>query len=198
MMPLLIGLALSTLISEDLASIAAGLLARNGHVPLIDAVIACTIGVYVGDLGLWAVGRALGSRALRHPWLSRAFASLDVTLLRSEIETRLGIAIFVSRFVPGCRLPMYVAIGVWGQRPLAFAIWSLLAVLAWTPMLVLATLYFGDASVMRAVTGIRAGVLGALITATLMLGVTKLAARCLARLMRHYHHRLAHTIETPT
>ena len=49
MTALLAGLALSTLVSEDLASIGAGLLAREGYVPLTDAVVACI----VGDLGLW-------------------------------------------------------------------------------------------------------------------------------------------------
>jgi membrane protein DedA with SNARE-associated domain len=92
---------------------------------------------------------------------------------------------------------MYTAIGVWGRRPLAFAAWSLVAVVAWTPLLVIATVYLGDVVVMHAVTGIRAGVLGSLVTAGIVLGTTKLAGRGLARLRRRYHQRLAHTIETP-
>ena len=197
MIALLVGLALSTLMSEDLASIGAGLLAREGHVPLTDAIVACIVGVYVGDLGLWGVGRVCGGRAMRIAWLSRAFASTDIAALRSRVETRLGTAILISRFVPGSRLPMYVAMGAWGQRPLAFAAWSLLAVVAWTPLLVIATLFFGDVVVMHAVTGIRAGVLGSLATAAVVLGAMKLAVRGLARLTRHYHQRLAQTIETP-
>ena len=47
---------------------------------------------------------------------------------------------------------MYMAMGVWGRRPLAFAAWSLVAVVAWTPLLVIATVYLGDAVVMHAVT----------------------------------------------
>ena len=197
MIGILAGLALSTLISEDLASIGAGLLAHEGHVPLIHAVVACIIGVYVGDLGLWGMGRVLGSRSMHVRWLSRAVAATDVAALRSPIEMRFEAAILVSRFVPGSRLPMYLAMGAWGQRPLAFAAWSLVAVVAWTPLLVIATSYLGDALVMNAVIGIKVGVLGSLITATCVLGVTKLAGRCLARLTRAYHHRLAHTIDTP-
>jgi membrane protein DedA with SNARE-associated domain len=197
MIALLIGLALSTLISEDLALIGAGLLAREGHVPLTPAIVACIVGVYVGDLGLWAIGRVCGSRSMRIPWLSRAFASTDVAALRSRIEMRFGPAILVSRFVPGSRLPMYVAMGVWGRRPLAFAIWSLVAVVVWTPLLVIATMQFGDAVVMHAVTGIETGVTGSLITATVVLGTAKLAGRGVARVTRRYHHRLAQTIETP-
>jgi len=197
MTALLAGLALSTLVSEDLASIGAGLLAREGYVPLTHAVVACIVGVYVGDLGLWGMGRVLGVRALRVPWLSRALSSTNASAVRDQIEKRFGTAILVSRFVPGSRLPMYVAMGVWGWRPLAFAAWSLVAVVAWTPLLVIATVYFGDAVVMHAVTGIRAGMLGSLVTAGIVLGMTKLAGRGLARLARRYHQRLAHTIETP-
>jgi membrane protein DedA with SNARE-associated domain len=47
---------------------------------------------------------------------------------------------------------MYLAAGVWGRRPLAFAGWSLLAVVLWTPALLLAALVFGDA-----VTGVFLG-----------------------------------------
>jgi membrane protein DedA with SNARE-associated domain len=197
MIAILVGLALSTLISEDLASIGAGLLAREGHVPLIAAIVACIVGVYAGDLGLWGIGRVCASHWTRFAWLSRAFASADVAVMRSRVETRLGTAILVSRFLPGSRLPMYVAMGAWGQRPLAFAGWSLIAVVAWTPLLVIATLHLGDAVVVHAVTGIRAGVLGSLATAAIVFAAMKLTGRGLARLTRHYHQRLAQTIETP-
>jgi membrane protein DedA with SNARE-associated domain len=197
MIALLVGLALSTLISEDLASIGAGLLAREGHVPLTHAVVACIVGVYVGDLGLWGMGRVLGSRATQIPWVSCAVVSIDVAALRSQIETRFGTAILVSRFVPGSRLPMYVAMGAWGQRPLAFAAWSLIAVVAWTPLLMIATTCLGEAIVTNAVMGIRVGVLGSLIAATVVFAATKLAGRGLARLTQAYHHRLAQTIDMP-
>lgn len=197
MIALLIGLALSTLISEDLASIGGGILAREGHVHLTDAVVACIVGVYVGDLGLWALGRVLGSRSLQISWLLRSLASMDLAAVRSQIEPRLGTAILLSRFLPGTRLPMYVAMGVWGQRPLAFAAWSLVAVVAWTPILVIATAYFGDAVVMHVVTGIRAGVAGSLVTAAILFGAVKLVATGLTRLTRRYHQRLAHTIDIP-
>ena len=90
MTALLAGLALSTLVSEDLASIGAGLLAREGYFPLTHAVVACIVGVYVGDLGLWGMGRVLGGRALRVPWLSRALSSTNVSAVRDQIENRLG------------------------------------------------------------------------------------------------------------
>ena len=111
----------------------------SGYIPLTHAVVACIVGVYVGDLGLWVWGVSLEVDALRVPWLSRALSSTNVSAVRDQIEKRFGTAILVSRFVPGSRLPMYVAMGIWGWRPLAFAAWSLVAVVAWTPLLVIAT-----------------------------------------------------------
>jgi len=197
MISLLIGIALSTLVSEDLASIGAGLLARDGHVSLPSAVGACIVGVYMGDLGLWGLGFLIGRHMVRPPWPFHSIDAMSVVTIRSQLERRLGTAVLASRFVPGSRLPTYVALGVSGRRPLAFAAWSLVAVMAWTPVLVIATAYFGDALVMSAVTGIRTGFLGSLLVAAAVLGATRLAGRVLARLVQRYHQRLAHTIETP-
>jgi membrane protein DedA with SNARE-associated domain len=194
---LLAGIALATLISEDLASIGAGLLARDGHVPLTYAVVACIAGVYVGDLGLWAIGFVVSRRACRFPWMSCVLDSTGIVTVRSQIEKRFGAAIVVSRFVPGSRLPMYVAMGAWGRRPLAFAAWSLLAVMAWTPLLVIATVYLGEAVVRQALTGFKTGLFESVVTAIVVLVVAKLTGRGIARLTWRYHHRLAHTIETP-
>ena len=186
MIGLLAGIALSTLASEDLASIGAGLLARDGHLSLTYAVLACIVGVYVGDLGLWGAGFLL-ARRFKGP----AFVT-------SQFERRLVTAILVSRFVPGSRLPMYVAMGAWGQRPAAFAVWSLVAVMAWTPLVVVATMYLGDLVVVHALTGVRTGLVATLSTALAVWGTTTLIGRGLARLARYHHQRLAHTMDTPT
>jgi membrane protein DedA with SNARE-associated domain len=161
---ILVGLALSTLASEDLALIAGGLLAREGNIPLLHAVIACGVGVYIGDLGLWCAGRLCGPRVLGWPWLRTSLNPAALESLSARVDKRLALAILLSRFVPGTRLPMYVAAGVWGRRPLAFAVWSLLAVMAWTPLLVVSTAYFGEAVVAPLFRGIQAGLFATIVT----------------------------------
>src|SRR5262245_12339495 len=132
----LAGIALSTLISEDIASIGAGLLARDGYIALFPAVAACVIGVYAGDLGLYYAGRVLGARALPLLRVRRRQDSKALAATIERVDAHLGTAILASRFVPGSRLPMYVAAGIWSRRPGAFAAWSLVAVTIWTPLLV--------------------------------------------------------------
>jgi membrane protein DedA with SNARE-associated domain len=140
---ILLALAAGTLVSEDLTSISAGLLSRDGTIGLLPAIAACVAGVYLGDLGLWALGRVYGTRALQWGWVARRIDTASVASLGARLDDHLALAVLGSRFLPGTRLPMYLAVGVTGRRPLAFAGWSLLAVLLWTPVLVGLTHAFG-------------------------------------------------------
>ena len=193
----LAGLALSTLVSEALASISAGLLARYGHVPITHAVVSCSGGISAGGLAWGVVGRRLRLRALRCARLWQMLNAKGIAALGPGIDERLGVAVLASRFVPGSRLPMYVAVGIWGRRPLAFAAWSLVAVSLWTPLLVVSTAYLGETVAAHLLANLRIGVLGSLLTAIAMLGALRLVSGLVARMARRYHQRLAHTIETP-
>jgi membrane protein DedA with SNARE-associated domain len=130
-------------VSEDLTSIGAGLLVRDGQIGAGEAVAACAAGVYIGDLGLWLAGRVLGRRLLALPSFARRLDAAMLEALSARLDTRLAPMVLGSRFLPGSRLPMFVAAGIWGRRPVAFALWSLAAVLLWTPPLVLLTATFG-------------------------------------------------------
>ena len=55
----LLTLAAGTLVSEDLTCIAAGQFAARGVIHPLVAVGGCFAGIYLGDLGLWLIGRVL-------------------------------------------------------------------------------------------------------------------------------------------
>lgn len=123
---LLVGLAASTLLSEDAACIAAGVLIREGQIPAAAGVTACAAGIYAGDALLWCVGRLCrGKRPSRVATLARHADS--------------PLALLASRFVPGTRLFLYLAAGAFGQRPRSFFLWTAIAVLLWAPLIVLGT-----------------------------------------------------------
>jgi membrane protein DedA with SNARE-associated domain len=130
----LLGIALSTLVSEDATVVATGVAVGDGLLGLLPAVAACAAGIYLGDLGLWLAGRVAGRRALT--W--RRVAAHRETVVRAAgwIDRHPALALFGSRIVPGTRLPLYIAAGAEGTRPVAFALWSLVAVLIWTPIVV--------------------------------------------------------------
>jgi pimeloyl-ACP methyl ester carboxylesterase/membrane protein DedA with SNARE-associated domain len=133
---LLISLATATFVSEDLACISAGVLVAEGRMSFLFATFACFLGIFVGDILLFAIGRWIGRPALaRAPlrWVVRP-GSLDGA---SEWLSKNGAAaIAASRFVPGTRLPTYVAAGALHTSARKFLGYFLLAAAVWTPLLV--------------------------------------------------------------
>ena len=142
-----LALMVGTLVSEDLASISAGLLIREGRLGFLSGVTACTLGILLGDIGLWAVGRVSRSAVGRWPVVSRYLARLPVDEMRRWLDSHTALAMVASRFMPGSRLPMYVCAGVVGMSFRRFATWAAIAVLMWTPVLVWLAVTAGDAAI---------------------------------------------------
>ena len=176
----LLSLAFGTLISEDLTCIGAGLLIQRGAIDPFSANVACAVGILVGDVGLWAIGRIFGQVALTWPWIARHLERDAVEQLRSWLKEHAASAILGSRFMPGARLPLYVVAGVVRMPCRVFALWASVAALLWTPLLVLATAKLGDAVVTRL-----SGAIGATWLPSLLVAAFCLTAARLARSLRH-------------
>jgi membrane protein DedA with SNARE-associated domain len=135
----LIAIALATFVSEDLTCLGVGLLVAAGRADLWLGLAGCAGGIVAGDLGLWLLGRVGGAGLSR--WLPpERLRPLDAWLDRHG-----GRAVLASRFLPGTRLPLYVAAGVLGWRPGRFALWVLLGALVWVPLLVVSVALGGAA-----------------------------------------------------
>lgn len=184
-----ISLALGTLVSEDLACIAAGLLIERGVIDPLAAIGACAAGIFAGDLGLWGLGRAFGRAVLGWPWLAAKMPRRLIDDLAHELGRRAGAAIVSSRFLPGSRLPLYVMSGVLGISARRFALWTCVSALAWTPLLVLSVAALGEAPVVAAlpVLGSVPLVLAAgvgLVSLTRLLACRRARQRVAARIAR--------------
>lgn len=129
-------LALSTLASEDLACIGAGLLVAQGRMDFTPATFACFLGIFIGDVGLYVVGAAFGRPALRRAPLRWLISEDAVTRAAAWFRERGARVVFISRFMPGLRLPTYVSAGVLRTGFVAFCLWFVLAGALWTPLLV--------------------------------------------------------------
>ncbi len=101
-------LVVATFISEDLTCLAAGLLVAAGRLDVVPAVAACFVGIALGDTGIWLIGRAAGGRA----WVKRRLPDPRRAELSDWLARHGGKAAFVSRFLPGTRVPMLLAAGV--------------------------------------------------------------------------------------
>ena len=127
---------LSTLLSEDLACIGAGLLVAHGLLSYASAALAAFIGIFVGDLLLYAAGRFIGRPALRRApfrWFVKEGAIQD----SADWFARRGpIVILASRFVPGSRLPTYFTAGLLRQHFWKYLAYFFVAGALWSPLLV--------------------------------------------------------------
>lgn len=133
---LILPIAAATLISEDLTCIGAGVLAAQGRISLASAIFACFLGIFVGDLSLFAAGRYLGRPALRRAPLNWFVRVEDVERGSAWFSQRGAIVILISRFVPGMRLPTYFAAGLLQTDFRWFTFYFLMAAAVWTPALV--------------------------------------------------------------
>lgn len=137
-------LALATLVSEDLTCVSAGLLVAQGRIDFVPAAFACFVGIYVGDMMLFWVGRWFGRPALRLPPLKWWITEATVRRSSAWFQRRGAAVIFLSRFLPGARLPTYFAAGLLRTRFLFFAGFFFLAAAIWTPTLVALSRWFGS------------------------------------------------------
>src|SRR5436190_2254798 len=103
------GFFFATFILEDVAAVGAGLLLASGQISWPAAFLACFLGIWFGDVGLYAIARIGGRR-----WFERSsFKRFAPRVARSEqwfAKRGTPILIF-SRLVPGARLPTYLAAG---------------------------------------------------------------------------------------
>jgi len=146
----------ATLVLEDAATVAVGMLAAHGSVPVALALTGLVLGTILGDMALHLVGRWAG----RSRRAQRLRANPRVVRAEQWVQRRQLSALAIARFVPGLRLPTFVASGVLKFPPLrTFAVLSMVT-LIWTP-----ALFWLSHGVMAAAESI--GLLGWIIAAAL-------------------------------
>ncbi|MDF1810925.1 MAG: alpha/beta fold hydrolase [Verrucomicrobiales bacterium] len=138
------GLGLATFASEDLSCISGGLLVSRNVVNFSTAALGCFLGIFLSDVMLYAIGKWFSSRLSRFAFFRREFDSLRVTAGKAWLEKNAGKMIMVSRFIPGSRVPTYVAMGASELTFRKFALWLLIAGSIWTPILVGISSVFGE------------------------------------------------------
>lgn len=132
-------------VSEDLTCVSAGVLVSKGSLSYWLAALACTLGVWVSDSLIYFWG-LLGRRGL----LDRA--PLRWIVKRAQIERGAGLferhgakVLILSRFMPGSRVPIYLAAGFLHYPFPRFAAWMALAAALWAPVMVWLALKLGNA-----------------------------------------------------
>jgi membrane protein DedA with SNARE-associated domain len=105
-------IALATLISEDLACLAAGLLVSEHALSLGWAIFAGFIGIFLGDIALYALGR-FGGKALLGRAPFRWFLKPERIVQAEQLFLdHAGKLILSSRLLPGSRVAIYTVAGM--------------------------------------------------------------------------------------
>ena len=125
-----------TFLTEDLSCVAAGIFTADGHIDYVTATVACTLGIWLGDIGLYLIGWLTTRGLLRWGWARRRMQGMSQSSWRRAFEQHGAKILFTSRFLPGTRVPSYLAAGAIAWPLWRFAAVLGLAVVIWTPLLV--------------------------------------------------------------
>ncbi|MCA1850692.1 MAG: VTT domain-containing protein, partial [Acidobacteria bacterium] len=173
-------IAASTLVSEDLTCIAAGVMAAEGRISFWLAALACLLGIFVGDLMLFLAGRYLGRPALRHAPLKWFVRPEDVERSSAWMSRRGMAVIAISRFVPGTRLPTYFTAGLLQTSFWRFSLYFFLAAAVWTPLLVGLALVIGEEAAKSTLLAGRGAWIKMLVSGIIVFVVVRLVIRLLS------------------
>ena len=139
----------ATLVSEDLTTISVGVMVAQGKIGFLFGAFSCFLGIFVGDVLLYLAGRTLGRPALRHIPLKWFLSPESVEKSSAWFSRQGSKVIFVSRFLPGARLPTYFAAGMLNTNFWWFTFYFALACLVWTPLLIGLSAFLGGEVVKR-------------------------------------------------
>jgi membrane protein DedA with SNARE-associated domain len=133
-------IVLATFILEDAATVAAAMQAQDGAVSTWVALTALYVGIVLGDLGLYGLGRLSATV----PWVARQLPPHRQEAIRAWISGRIFKVVLVSRFLPGMRLPTYTTCGFVGANLRQFTLAAVAATACWTSLLFAVSLKLGQ------------------------------------------------------
>jgi len=116
-------------VSEDGATITAATLTATATLDPTVAFLSAFVGLWFGDLGVYALARLGGPALLSRQWFQKWFAPGVPHSQNAVGDGRVGLA--ASRFFPGTRLPAYLSAGFRRMPPLVFAAITAISALAW-------------------------------------------------------------------
>jgi len=98
---------LGPFIQEDAAILSAAAASVAGLGTVRGIFLSLIVGLSISDLWKYWLGRA----AHTHKWGRKAALKPSVQAAKEQVVQRLGISLFIARFVPGTRIPLYLACG---------------------------------------------------------------------------------------
>ncbi len=124
-------IVLLSFISEDAATISSALSLFGGPINWQLGFAACFAGIWLGDLSLYSLARCFGKPILKSRWIARFADAAAIEWCQTRFNDHASLKLLASRFVPGTRLPTYLAAGLLSMPVTRFAIVTAFAALLW-------------------------------------------------------------------
>jgi membrane protein DedA with SNARE-associated domain len=130
---------LLTFAYEDGATLLAVTLGTAGRLDPRLGLASAVLGIWGGDVGLYWVGATLGGRFEQSRWAQRFVSPEAYSRARSWFQRSAISTIVLSRFIPGSRLPLYVAAGALKQPARLFASVTGICAIVWVSAIYVAS-----------------------------------------------------------
>ena len=96
---------------EDITLVAAGILAARNIIDFNSAVVLCMVGVLLGDGIVFGLGSRYGTRLRNSKFFSIIIPERRDAAVKAVLQKYGDKVIFMARFMPGLRTPIFFATG---------------------------------------------------------------------------------------
>lgn len=125
---------------EDVVLVTGGILSSHGVTSFWVTNAVCMAGVLIGDFTIFYLGRRFGPRIKTVGIFKRIFTEKRDQAVRGIFEKYGDKVIFMARFMPGLRTPIFLSTGIYQVKPWKFLLLDGSAALISVPLWI----YIGD------------------------------------------------------
>jgi membrane protein DedA with SNARE-associated domain len=150
---ILIGLFFLAFVQEDSAVVSSALLVYNGVFPYWLTFVACFLGMWVSDFGIYLVMRFGGRRVLVSRWAQRLLPLHKTDRASRWFDRYGGATLIFSRFVLGTRTALLIVSGLLKYSTAKFLIVSSTGAIGWLLLVFSLFAFFGQSAM--AIFGVR-------------------------------------------
>jgi membrane protein DedA with SNARE-associated domain len=131
-------------IPEDITLFAGGLAAYYGLTNLWMTILVAYLGVIVGDSVIFWLGATYGRKLTKKWFFHKLLPDERLNNVRTQFHQKGNKLIFVARFMPGLRAPIFFSAGTLHLPYRVFLFYDGLAAFLSVPTIIGAVYYFGD------------------------------------------------------
>ncbi|NLE40047.1 MAG: DedA family protein [Pirellulaceae bacterium] len=156
---------------EEVAIVAAGVLASVGRLDPWLALAACLVGALIGDCLMYWIGRHFGRRVLReHHWWNRFVKPEREAQVERMLADHGFKVLFLSRFLVGLRSPVYLSAGILRLPFRRFLLYDLFCATIVIGTFFGLSYYFGEA-IYCWIRGLEYGATAIVVVAAIVVGI---------------------------